>query len=89
MEEIAEVENTSDEELGFNLEFEIESDKKNYFSLVLDADTYSSLNIKATQNNDLLMKCFLNQFSVDKIKENKYFFMFDNLKKYVMKYQKK
>ena len=70
----------TDKKLGFNLEIEIKSDKNNIYSLVLNADTYSYLNIKATQINDLFKKTFLNQFSVDEIKENKYFFMFDDLK---------
>ena len=74
------MESESDKKFGFNLEIEIKSDKNNIYSLVLNADTYSYLNIKATQKNDLFKKTFLSQFSVDEIKENKYFFMFDDLK---------
>ena len=80
MEEVPTVHSESDKKLVFNLEIELKSDKNNLCSLVLNADTYSYLNIKAIQKNDLFKKTFLNQFSVDEIKENKYFFMFDDLK---------
>jgi len=72
--------NENDKKLGFNLEFEINSDKNNIFSLILNADTFSYLNIKATKKNDLFKKSFSNQFSVGIIKENKYFNMFDDLR---------
>ena len=68
------------ENIVFKLEFEINSDKDNVFSLILNADNYSYLNIKAIQKNDLFNKSFSNIFAVDKIKENKYFFMFEDLK---------
>ena len=74
------VQNEKDKKLGFNFEFEAESDKNNTFSIILNADTYSFLQIKATQKNDLFKKCFSSQILVDKIKENKYFLMFDDLK---------
>ena len=81
MEEIPTIQNENDKKLGFNIEFEIKSDKNNIYSLILNADTYFYLNIKATQKNDnLFNKTYSNQFSVDKIKENKYFNMFDDLK---------
>ena len=64
----------------FNLEFEINSDKDNAFSLILNADNYSYLNIKANQKNDSFNKSFSNKFAVDKIKENKYFLIFEDLK---------
>ena len=59
MEEIPIVESESDKKFGFNLEIEIKSDKNNIYSLVLNADTYSYLNIKETQKNDLFKKTFL------------------------------
>ena len=74
------VQNEKDKKLGFNFEFEAESDKNNTFSIILNADTYSFLQIKATRKNDLFKKCFSSQILVDKIKENKYFLMFDDLK---------
>ena len=64
----------------FKLEIEVNSDKNNIFTLTLDVDNHSYLNIKAIQKNDLFNKSFSNKFSTDKIKENKYFIMFDNLK---------
>ena len=54
--------------------------QNNTFTLILNADNHSYLNIKAIKKNDLFNKSFSNKFSTDKIKENKYFFMFDNLK---------
>ena len=42
----------------FKLEIEINSDKDNAFSLILSADNYSYLNIKAIQKNDLFYKSF-------------------------------
>ena len=80
MDEIQTVQNEKDKKLGFNFEFEAESDKNNTFSIILNADTYSFLQIKATRKNDLFKKCFSSQILVDKIKENKYFLMFDDLK---------
>ena len=74
------VQNENNKKLGFNFEFEAESDKNNTFSIILNADTYSFLQIKATRKNDLFKKCFSSQILVDKIKENKYFLMFDDLK---------
>ena len=74
------VQNEKDKKLGFNFEFEAESDKNNTFSIILNADTYSFLQIKATRKKDLFKKCFSSQILVDKIKENKYFLMFDDLK---------
>ena len=66
--------------MAFKLEIKIISDKNNEFSLILSADNYSYLNIKAIQKNDLFNKSFSNKFTVDKIKENKYFLMFEDLK---------
>ena len=72
--------NASENKLEFKFEFEINSNKNNIFSLILSADNDSFLNIKAIQKNDLFNKSFSNEFSLDKIKENKYFIMFDDLK---------
>ena len=66
--------------MSFKLEIEINSDKNNVFSLILSADNYSYLIIKANKKNDLYNKSFSNKFAVDKIKENKYFLMFEDLK---------
>ena len=55
--------------MAFKLEIELNSDKNNVFSLILSADNYSYLKIKAIQKNDLFNKSFSNKFAVDKIKE--------------------
>ena len=69
-----------DKNTVFKLEIELNSDKDNAFSLILSADNYSYLNIKAVQKNDLFNKSFSNKFALEKIKENKYFLMFEDLK---------
>ena len=69
-----------EKKLDFKLEIEVNSDKNNNFTLILNADNHSYLNIKAIQKNDLFNKSFSNKFNVDKIKENKYFLMFEDLK---------
>ena len=70
----------ANEKIGFNLEIELNSDKNNLFSLNLKAETDSYLIMKATQKNDLFHKSFSNKFTMNQIKENKYFTLFDNLK---------
>ena len=68
-----------EKKLEFKLEIEINSDKNNSFTIIMNVDDYSYLNIKAIKKNDLFNKSFSNKYSIDKIKENKYFIMFDNL----------
>ena len=68
-----------EKQIEFKLEIEINSDKNNNFIIILNVDDYSYLNIKAIKKNDLFNKSFSNKYSIDKIKENKYFNMFDNL----------
>ena len=80
MDPISLAQNENERKLGFHFEFEIISDKNNTYSLILNSDTQSFLIIKATKKNDEFNKTYSNQFSVDKIKENKYFSMFDDLK---------
>ena len=62
----------------FNLNKEAISDKSNKFDLLFKT-VDSKIDITAT-NNDLIQKTYSNTFSVDKIKENKYFLQFDDLK---------
>ena len=66
--------------IEFKLEIEINSNKNNIFTIMLKADNLSYLNIKAIQKNSLFNKSFSNKFTFDEIKENKYFFMFEDLK---------
>ena len=68
-----------EKKIEFKLEIEINSDKNNNYIIILNVDDYSYLNIKATKKNDLFNKSFSNKYNIDKIKENKYFIMFDNL----------
>ena len=60
-------------------EIEVESNKNNSYSIVLKME-FNSLLIQAIQKNNLFHKSFSNKFSIEKIKENKYFSLFDNLK---------
>ena len=69
-----------DKELEFNLEIELSSNKNNTFSIIFTAKTYSFLEIKAIQKNNIFGNSFYNKFSPEKIKENKYFTIFDDLK---------
>ena len=69
------------QELNFKLEVEINSNKNNSFGVKFSANSYSYLLIEAKQKNDNFMnKTYSNKFTIDKIKENKYFYMFDDLK---------
>ena len=65
-------------EFDFEIQKEAISDKNNKFSLLFNT-VDSKLNIKAT-NDDIIQKTYSNTFSVDVIKENKYFLQFDDLK---------
>ena len=69
-----------EKKLGFKLEIEINSNKNNPFTLNFNADTYDNLSIQAKQKNDLFHKSFYNNIPITKIKENKYFSLFDDLK---------
>ena len=69
-----------EKKLEFKLEIEINSNKNNPFTLIFNADTYDYLNIQAKQKNDLFHKSFSNSIPTKKIKENKYFSLFDDLK---------
>ncbi len=65
--------------LNFNYEIKVKSDKGNDFLINFSAETYSFLEIKAIKKNDLTTKTFFNQFSPEKIKENRYMLAFDDL----------
>ena len=71
---------TNEKQLKFKLEIEINSNKNNNFSVSFYANSYSFLEIKSIQKNDLLENSFYNKFSKDTIKENKYFYQFDDMK---------
>ena len=69
-----------EKELGFKAELELNSDKNNSFSISFFSKTYSFLEIKAISKNDIFEHLFYNKFSMEKIKENRYFLIFDDLK---------
>ena len=64
----------------FKLEIEINSNLNNTFCIIFTSDTYTNLNITAINKNDIFKNSYSNNFTVEKIKENKYFLMFDDLK---------
>ena len=72
--------NKIEQNLGYKLEIEVISDKNNTYKVELVAETYSYLEIKAIQKSSILNKSFSNKFTVEKIKENKYFTLFEDLK---------
>ena len=74
------VPSTNEKQLNFKSEIEIISNKNNNFSVSFYANSYSFLEIKSIQKNDLLENSFYNKFSTDTIKENKYFYQFDDMK---------
>ena len=66
--------------LNIKLEIELTSDKNNSYHITFEAESSNILIIKATQKNNLFSKCFTNKSTFEKIKENKYFSMCDDLK---------
>ena len=55
------------------------SDKNNLYIITFNIQTNSNLTITSIQKNDSFQKSFSNKFTIEKIKENKYFSMCDNL----------
>ena len=71
----------SEKNLDFKLKIEANSNKNNSFEIEFIANTFSYIFIQAKQkNNNFLNKTYSNKFPTEKIKENKYFNMFDDLK---------
>ena len=70
----------NEKKIGFNLEIEINSDKNNSFSLIMNTENDSYLLIKAIQKNDLFHNSFSNKYTLKQLNENRYFALFDNLK---------
>ena len=69
----------NEEKFNFEIKKEVLSDKNTKFYLFLNANNYSELCIKAIKE-DLIQRIYSNKFSVNTIKENKYFIQFDDLK---------
>ena len=71
----------SEKNLDFKLKIEANSNKNNSFEIEFIAYTFSYIFIQAKQkNNNFLNKTYSNKFPTEKIKENKYFNMFGDLK---------
>ena len=69
--------NYNKNKFDFEIKKEIKSDKNNKFFVLLQIID-SKLSVKAT-SNDMIQKIYSNSFSVNEIKENKYFLQFDDL----------
>ena len=68
------------QKLGFKLEVEANSNQNNKFTVIFSAETESYLSIKAVEKEVLFENSFSNKFTTEKIKENKYFSFFGDLK---------
>ena len=67
------------ETLIFNKEIELKSDQNNLYKVIFKADNHSGLIIEAVGKKDIFANSFSNKFSIEKIKENKYFSKCDDL----------
>ena len=61
-------------------EFEIISDKNIRYTLTIIFEEGLYITISASENNNLLNKSFSCKYTLDQLKGNKYFTLFDNLK---------
>ena len=66
--------------IQFKIEKKIISDKNNEFLVLFQSQSNSEIFIEALQSNNLFQKVYSNIFPIEKIKKNKYFYQFDNLK---------
>ena len=66
--------------IQFKNKKKIISDKNNEFSVLFQSQSNSEIFIEALQSNNLFQKVYSNIFPIEKIKKNKYFYQFDNLK---------
>ena len=65
-------------ELNIQFQREVISDRNNKFLVCFKADSYSELIITA-KSDDIVIN-YINTFSVEYLKNNRYFFLFDDLK---------
>ena len=70
-----------DTPFNFSYQKELISNQGNKFLIELKAENNKNLNLiaKIINNEDIFQKVYINDYSVEKIKENKYFLQFDNL----------
>lgn len=66
-------------DINIEIKKEVISDKNNNFLIFIKTELSTELSIKAIKE-DISKKTYMNKFSIDKIKENKYFIQFDDLK---------
>ena len=76
MEEIA---IKTQDSFNFNKEIELKSDKNNLYKIIFKSNE-NNLIIQASSKNSLINETFSNKFSIEKIRENKYLSICDNLK---------
>ena len=76
MEEIA---IKTQDSFNFNKEIELKSDKNNLYKIIFTSNE-NNLIIQASSKNSLINESFSNKFSIEKIRENKYLSICDNLK---------
>ena len=69
-----------DKNFDFKYSIQINSNQNIIYEIIFKAQANSYLEIIAKPINDLLNKSFSNKFTTEKIKENKYFSMCDDLK---------
>ena len=69
----------SETEFNFELKKEVITDKNKKYILLFNTDQSSFLNIKVIEG-DITQKIYSNNFPIEFIKKNKYFYQFDNLK---------
>ena len=73
-----EVNTKSQESVNFRKEIELKSNKDKLFQMIFTSNE-NNLIIKAVGKNSLIIESFSNKFPVEKLKENKYLAMCDNL----------
>ena len=61
-------------------EFEIISDKNNHYKISIIFETGLYITLYASESNNFLKKSFSNKYSLEQLKEIKYFTLFDDLK---------
>jgi len=71
---------SNENKLEFKFETEVSSNKGNNYLITFYTEIYNYLIINAINKTDIFKKSFSNKFSTDKIKENKYMNIYDDLK---------
>ena len=62
-----------------NGEFEFISDKNNSYTIMLSIKTNSYIELIASEKSNIFKKSFSNQYTLEQLKDIKYFILFDNL----------